>query len=85
MNHVINQVSKSCGSMYSIREHVPSKVLRQVYLSLVQPYITYCLPLWGQNSSSCVLRGDRPKWTLLRPAHLTSWGVKVADWAPIPP
>ena len=55
MNHVINQVSKSCGSMYSIREHVPSKVLRQVYLSLVQPYITYCLPLWGQNSSSCVL------------------------------
>ena len=46
---VINQVSKSCGTMYSIRLHVPPKILRQVYLSLIQPYLTYCIPLWGAN------------------------------------
>ena len=55
INHTIKQVSKSCGSLYSIKKHVPCKVLRQVYLSLIQPYITYCIPLWGQNISSSAL------------------------------
>ena len=55
ITHTIKQVSKSCGSLYSIKKHVPCKVLRQVYLSLIQPYITYCIPLWGQNISSSSL------------------------------
>ena len=46
---MISQVSKSCGSLYSIRLHVPMKILRQVYMSLIQPYLTYCIPLWGAN------------------------------------
>ena len=37
-NNVATQVSKSCGSLYFIRNHVPTKVLIQVYLSLVQTY-----------------------------------------------
>ena len=49
---VISQVSKSCGSLYSIRLHVPTKILRQVYISLIQPYLTYCIPLWGANCYS---------------------------------
>ena len=52
IKNVIAQVSKSCGSLYSIRLHVPSKVLRQVYVSLVQPYLTYCIPLWGSSFNS---------------------------------
>ena len=50
--HVITQVSKSCGKLYSLRRIVPTKVLKQVYLSLVQPYLTYCLPLWGSAFNS---------------------------------
>ena len=56
IENVIKQVSKSCGSLYSIRLHVPCKVLKQVYLSLVQPYLTYCLPLWGHNFSSSIIK-----------------------------
>ena len=52
IKNVITQVAKSCGSLYSIRLHVPSKILRQVYLSLVQPYLTYCISLWGANFNS---------------------------------
>ena len=56
IDHTIKQVSKSCGSLYSIKKHVPCKVLRQVYLSLIQPYLTYCIQLWGQGSSSALNR-----------------------------
>ena len=45
--NVLTQVSKSCGSLQSISSIVPAKVLRQVYISLVQPYIMYCISLWG--------------------------------------
>ena len=55
INHTIKQVSKSCGSMYSIKKYVPSKVLRQVYLSLIQPCMTYCIQIWGQNITSSAL------------------------------
>ena len=56
IRNVINQVSKSCGSLDSICLRVPLKVLRQVYLSLVQPYLTYCIPLWGSNFNCKLLQ-----------------------------
>ena len=52
IRHVISQLSKSCGSLYRIRKIVPQKVLRQVYISLIQPYLSYCIPLWGANCNS---------------------------------
>jgi hypothetical protein len=48
--HVLTQVSKACGTLYSISTPstiIPGKVLRQVFISLVQPYLMYCIPLWG--------------------------------------
>ena len=56
INNVISQVSKSCGSLYSMRRHVPLKILRKVYLSLVQPYLTYCIPLCGSKFNSATMQ-----------------------------
>ena len=53
---MITQVSKSCGSLYSLRSVVPTKVLRQVYLSLVQPYLSYSIPLWGAVTNSYMMQ-----------------------------
>ena len=53
---MITQVSKSCGSLYSIRTVVPPKILRQVYISLVQPYLTYCIPLWGASFNNAMMQ-----------------------------
>ncbi len=49
IQNVKSLVSKSCGTLYSVRKHVPDKVLRTIYLSLVQPYLTYCISLWGSK------------------------------------
>ena len=55
INHVLMQVSKSCGTLYRVRLQVPRKILKQVYMALVQPYLNYCISLWGFSTSSCVM------------------------------
>ena len=52
IDHVISQVSKSCGTMYRSRVHVPRKILRKIYLALIQPYLIYCISLWGSSLHS---------------------------------
>ena len=52
IDQVISQVSKSCGTLYRIRLHVPRKILRNIYMALIQPYLIYCIPLWGSSLSS---------------------------------
>ncbi len=47
IQNVISQVSKSCGTIYSVRKYLPDKILRKVYMALLQPYLMYCIPLWG--------------------------------------
>ena len=52
IDHVIKQVSKSCGTMFAVSKHVPNKILRKIYMALIQPYIMYCIPLWGASKNS---------------------------------
>ena len=47
MDHVKTQVAKSIGAIYSIKSTVPLKIPRITYLALIQPYLMYCLPIWG--------------------------------------
>ena len=52
INHVIMQVSKSCGTLYRVRLQVPRKILKQIYTAIVQPYLNYCISLWGFSVTS---------------------------------
>ena len=45
-------ISQSIGALYSIKSHVPQKILRTVYFALVQPYFIYAMPVWASNHSS---------------------------------
>ena len=36
IQNVIKQVSKSCGIMFSIRTHVPLKILRKIYMNIIR-------------------------------------------------
>ena len=49
IKHVKKQVAIATGSLNSVKKIVPSKILRNIYFALVQPYIVYCLPIWGSN------------------------------------
>ena len=56
IDHVISQVSKSCGTVYSVSKHVPRKILRKIYMALIQPYLMYCTPIWGSAKNSDKLK-----------------------------
>ena len=43
--HVKSQVAKATGALNSIKKIVPTKILRQIYFALVQPYLVYCSPI----------------------------------------
>ena len=49
MIYVKSQLSKATGTINTIKDYVPKKVLRSLYFSLIQPYLIYCLPIWGSN------------------------------------
>ena len=52
ISHVKTQVSKSCGSLFSIRHKVPYRILRTIYMAIVQPYLIYCISLWATEHQS---------------------------------
>ncbi|NRB82034.1 MAG: reverse transcriptase family protein, partial [Saccharospirillaceae bacterium] len=49
MIHVKQQLSKATGAINMVKGYVPQKILRNIYFSLIQPYLIYCLPIWGSN------------------------------------
>ena len=52
IDHVTSQVAKSCGTMYRVRLHVPRKILKMIYNALIQPYLIYCVSIWGFSLKS---------------------------------
>ena len=52
IKHVKTQVAKASGAINSIKKIVPAKMLRNIYFALVQPYLVYCVPIWGSIHNS---------------------------------
>ena len=52
---VANKISKNIGIISKIRHLLPSTIIRTIYLTLVEPYISYCNLVWAQDKSTCAL------------------------------
>ena len=46
-NYVISKINKNIGYLYRARRILDQKELINLYKSFIEPYITYCLPIWG--------------------------------------
>ena len=46
VNHIISKISKSVGILYKLNSYFPEVILRQIYNSLILPYITYSIESW---------------------------------------
>ena len=44
---ICNKISRSIGIMYKLKNFVPTVVLKQIYYSLVYPYLNYCICIYG--------------------------------------
>ena len=47
--HSRKLASQAIGALNKMKSHVPQKILRTVYFSLVQPYFIYAMPIWASN------------------------------------
>ena len=49
---ISSKISKSLGIISRLRHFVPTDTLLSIYQSLVQPYITYGIAVWGQAAQT---------------------------------
>ena len=49
---VSRKISKSIGIIYKYSFCLPKTSLRSLYYSLVYPYLTYCVSVWGSTYQS---------------------------------
>ena len=46
---VCGKLSRSISLIYNLKEYMPIHVLITVYYAHIQPYFSYCLPIWGST------------------------------------
>ena len=49
---VSNKISKTIGILYKIKDFVPINILRIIYMSLIQSYLSYGVSAWGAANST---------------------------------
>ena len=49
ITYIKNKFSKSIGILTKIKRFLNKKTLRNLYFSLVYPYLTYCVEVWGNT------------------------------------
>ena len=45
--HINNKITKNIGISFKLRHYVPISTLKQLYYTLIYPYLTYGLMSWG--------------------------------------
>ena len=75
VNYVCSKISRSIGSLVSLRHRTSISVLREVYYALVNSYVQYGILIWG-NASQANLQ---PLNVLLNKA------VRIITFAPFGP
>ena len=56
VHKVCNKISKSIGIMYKLRNYVSLCVMKQVYYSLIYPYLNYCIRIYAATYSTHLTR-----------------------------
>ena len=52
LNNIKIKLSKSLGALFKIRNYCPPPVLRNIYFSLIYPFLLYGILCWGCSSDS---------------------------------
>lgn len=47
ISYTCKKVSKLLGLLCKLKNYFPTQVLRNLYFSLIYPYLIYCIPAWG--------------------------------------
>ena len=54
IHYIKNEISKSIGILFKIRNFLDNHTLRSMYFTFIYPYLIYCVEVWG-NTHDCPL------------------------------
>ena len=49
ISYITNKISKLSGVIAKLRHYLDINTLRNVYYTMIYPYLTYCNIVWGNN------------------------------------
>ena len=52
IQHLCDKTAKNTGILNKMKHCVPTKLLNNLYYSLIYPYLIYCTPIWGGTFTS---------------------------------
>ena len=82
VNYVINRVSRSSAILRNLSQILPRHVLRKLYFSLVYPFSTYGVEVWGSSSKTLLGRLTRMQNRCVR--HVSQcFNVNILDVYPV--
>ena len=55
IDSVTSKTSKICGLLFRLRQSFPLDVLRNLYQTLIYPYLNYCILAWGCASKTTLM------------------------------
>ena len=50
--YISKKISRNLGILNKIKNNFPSFIIKLLYNSLIRPYLTYCITLWGNSCKS---------------------------------
>ena len=56
ISHICNKVSKSIGIIHKVSKLINRPTLLMLYNSLILPYLTYCITVWGKSANTHINR-----------------------------
>ena len=49
ISYISKKIAKAVGILYGLRCTVPTYILKMIYYSIVYPYLSYCVVIWGST------------------------------------
>ena len=56
IKHVYNKTSKLTGLFYKLKQFFPLYILKNLYYTLLYPYLTYCILAWGCAKQNVLMK-----------------------------
>ena len=80
INHIKSKISKNTGILNKLRYYVNLQMLKQLYYSLIYPYLNYGIMSWGNTYILPIY----PKFALLKINVYETFSLRIKEKMPVP-
>ena len=80
IGHITSKISKTIGIITRLRYYVPTTVLLTIYRSMIFPYLSYGIAVWGQAAQTYINQILLLRRRALRLIYFASFGAFSLTW-----